>query len=61
MRALRKIIGWFASLHCERGATTIEYAFILVMITLFIMVAIESLASNTTGMWNNMAEQVNAI
>ncbi|KFL47847.1 hypothetical protein IL54_3274 [Sphingobium sp. ba1] len=31
------------------------------MITLLIMVAVESMANNTTSMWNNMAEEVNAI
>ncbi|AOF97028.1 flp/Fap pilin component family protein [Sphingobium sp. RAC03] len=61
MRGLSKIIDRLQSLRCERAATTIEYAFILAMITLLIMVAVESMANNTTSMWNNMAEEVNAI
>jgi len=45
-------------LQDRRGATAIEYALILSLIFLAMVVAIQGLASETTGMWNNVSNAV---
>ncbi|MEA3030812.1 MAG: pilus assembly protein Flp/PilA [Sphingomonadales bacterium] len=48
----------FAIRKDERGATAVEYGLILALIFLAIVGAISLVASTTTGMWNNVSEQV---
>lgn len=44
--------------HCERGATAVEYGLILALIVLAIMAALSEVATKTVGMWNNVATEV---
>jgi len=52
MRALRHMF------KDERGATSVEYGLILAMIFLAMVGAVSTFASSTTGMWNNVSEEV---
>ncbi|QDX24575.1 Flp family type IVb pilin [Sphingomonas suaedae] len=45
-------------LRCSRGATAVEYGFILALIVLVMIAALGELASGTTGMWNNVSNKV---
>ena len=42
----------------ERGATAIEYGLIIAMIVLAMFAALNSVASNTSNMWNRVSERV---
>ena len=42
----------------ERGATAIEYALILAMVFLAMIVGLVSVGSANTGMWNYVSQQV---
>ncbi len=42
----------------RRGATAVEYGLILALIVLAMIGALQSVASSTTGMWNNVADKV---
>ncbi len=55
MRRLRNI----ANLRgCERGATAVEYGFIIALIVLAIIGVLTSVAEKTTGKWNYVSNQV---
>ncbi|WHO40330.1 Flp family type IVb pilin [Sphingobium sp. AP49] len=58
MRALIEIIARSALWRSERGATAVEYGLILAMIVLAMITALQSVATRTTGMWNNVATEV---
>jgi pilus assembly protein Flp/PilA len=45
-------------LRCNRGATAVEYGFILALIVLVLIGALTELAGGTTGMWNNVSTKV---
>lgn len=47
-------------LRCSRGATAVEYGFILALIVLVMIGALTELAGSTTGMWNNVSNKVQA-
>ncbi|RHW16993.1 Flp family type IVb pilin [Sphingomonas gilva] len=49
---LRRLVG------NRRAATAVEYGLILSLIVLTIMGALQILAGETTGMWNNVSEKV---
>jgi len=42
----------------ERAATAVEYGLILALIVLAMMAALQSVASTTINMWNNVSTQV---
>lgn len=44
--------------RCNRGATSVEYGFILALIVLVLIAALVELAGTTTGMWNNVSTKV---
>lgn len=58
MRGLIEIIARRGLLRCERGATAVEYALILAMVVLAIIVALTNVANKTITMWNNVATEV---
>lgn len=60
MRAMLKMIRRSMLLGCERGATAVEYGLILALIVLAILAALNSVATKTTSMWNNVSTQVTA-
>ncbi|WP_109807464.1 Flp family type IVb pilin [Sphingosinithalassobacter portus] len=41
-----------------RGASAVEYGFILALIVLALITSLMALADVTTGMWNNVSEKV---
>jgi pilus assembly protein Flp/PilA len=56
MRALAKI---FAALADDRrGATAVEYGLIIGLVVMVLIVGLTSLASTTTGLWNNVSTKV---
>jgi len=42
----------------EKGATAVEYALIISLIILAMLASLSNVASSTTGMWNNVADEV---
>ncbi|MPT48073.1 MAG: Flp family type IVb pilin [Sphingobium sp.] len=48
-------------LCCEKGATALEYAFIIALIFLAIMAAIGQVANETISMWDKIAAAHNQI
>ena len=42
----------------QKGATAVEYGLILALIFLAIAGGVALLAATTTGMWNNVSEEV---
>lgn len=58
MRAMLKMIRRSVFLGCERGATAVEYGLILAMIVLAMLAALQSVATKTTGMWNNVSAEI---
>lgn len=60
MRGLIDLLARLGLTRCERGATAVEYALILAMIVLAMITALTSVANKTTGMWNNVADEVTA-
>ena len=41
----------------KSGATAVEYALILAMIVLVMIVALDGVATETVGIWDNIAEK----
>lgn len=58
MRGLIDIIGRWGLTRCERGATAVEYALIIAMVVLAMITALSAVATQTTAMWNNVANKV---
>lgn len=58
MRVLLDIMARCGLLRCERGATAVEYALIIAMIVLAMVAALTNVANKTTGMWNNVSNEV---
>lgn len=58
MRGIIENVARFGLTRCERGATAVEYGLIIAMIVLAIITALTSVAEKTTGMWNNVANEV---
>ena len=58
MRALVQKLGCRRLVHCERGATAIEYGLIIALIVLAIIASLSSVADKTVGMWGNVATEV---
>lgn len=44
----------------RKGATAIEYGFILALVVIAMMVALIELGATTTGMWTNVSTKVQA-
>lgn len=42
----------------RRGATAVEYGFILALIVIAIIASIQGLAGANTGMWNKVSDKV---
>ena len=42
----------------ERGATAVEYGFILALVVIVIVAALSSLAGTTIEMWSNVSDKV---
>ncbi|WP_420143122.1 Flp family type IVb pilin [Sphingobium sp.] len=59
MRALVKMLVRRGPLRCDRGATAVEYGLIIALIVLAIIVSLNSVATKTTNMWNDVADKVN--
>ncbi len=58
---MRSLLRLFSDLCRNRkGATAVEYGFILALIVVAIIAAIVQLASTTTSMWTNVATKVQA-
>jgi len=45
--------------RCERGATAVEYAMIIVMIALAVVGSMTLAATKTINMWSNVSTAVN--
>lgn len=58
MRGLIEIIARSALARCERGGTAIEYGLIIAMIVIAMIAALTNVATKTTGMWNNVSNEV---
>jgi pilus assembly protein Flp/PilA len=52
IRTLRRLLA------SNKGATAVEYGLIIAMIVLAMMAALTNVASNTKGMWGNVANEV---
>ena len=58
---MRGLIGHIARrglLKCEKGATAVEYALILAMIVLVMIVALSNVANRTIHMWDGVETKV---
>ncbi|MDV5823314.1 Flp family type IVb pilin [Sphingobium naphthae] len=58
---MRGLIGHIARrglLKCEKGATAVEYALILAMIVLVMIVALANVANRTIHMWDDVETKV---
>jgi pilus assembly protein Flp/PilA len=55
MRRLAKLI------RDQRAATAVEYGLIISMVVLAMVVALGNVASTTTGMWNNVSEEITSV
>lgn len=58
MRGLIEILARLGLTRCERGATAVEYGLIIAMIVLAMITALNNVANKTTGMWNNVSNEV---
>jgi pilus assembly protein Flp/PilA len=58
MRAMLRMIGRSTLARCERGATAVEYGFIIAMIVLAIITALVNVATKTTGIWQHISNEV---
>lgn len=47
-------------LKCQRGATAIEYGLILALIALAVIGSMTGVATKTSNMWGNVANEVNS-
>jgi pilus assembly protein Flp/PilA len=56
MRALINTLRAFV--RADRGATAVEYGLILALIVLAMVGAIGMFGNTTSGMWNNVSQQV---
>lgn len=56
MRRLGKQFGRLA--RDRRGATAVEYGFIVALIVITIIVSIQALAGANTAIWNNVSDKV---
>lgn len=54
--AMKKWLGRIA--HDERGATAVEYGLIASLVVLGMLAALTNVANSTTGMWNNVSDNV---
>ncbi|MDQ0250366.1 pilus assembly protein Flp/PilA [Sphingomonas kyeonggiensis] len=54
VRAIREVM------HDRRAATAVEYGFILALIVIAMMVSLMSVANQTTSMWGNVTNKVQA-
>jgi pilus assembly protein Flp/PilA len=59
MRGLFGFIARSRLARCQRGATAVEYGFIIALIVLAIMVSLNEVAKKTINMWGNVATKVN--
>lgn len=58
---MRRVCNIFRRLAGDRsGTTAVEYGFILALIVLAVIGAIQGLADATTSMWTNVSEKVQA-
>jgi pilus assembly protein Flp/PilA len=48
----------FRIAHETKAATSVEYGLIVALIFLAIAAAVSSLATSTTGMWNNVSNEI---
>ena len=58
---MRGLIGHIARrglMKCEKGATAVEYALILAMIVLVMIVALANVANRTIHMWDDVETKV---
>jgi pilus assembly protein Flp/PilA len=44
--------------RCEQGATAVEYGLIASLIVIAMLVALSSVATTTSGMWNTVSTKV---
>lgn len=58
MRAVARLINRL--MRDRRGATAVEYGFILALIVLAMMASLMSVANVTIGMWGNVSNDVEA-
>jgi pilus assembly protein Flp/PilA len=59
MPDMRRLGEQFGRLVCDRkGATAVEYGFIVALIVIAIIASIQGLAGATTGMWENVSDRV---
>ncbi len=54
--AMKKWLGRIVS--DERGATAVEYGLIISLVVLAMLAALTNVANSTTGMWNNVSDNV---
>lgn len=47
-----------ALLRSRRGATVVEYGLIAALVVIAMLVALQALAGETVGMWNNVSTHV---
>lgn len=58
-RAMTPLVKLYERLARDRkGATAVEYGFIVAFIVIAIIASIQGLASGTTAMWNDVNEKV---
>lgn len=43
---------------CQMGATAVEYGLILSLLVIAMMAALGNVAGSTTGMWNNVSNEI---
>jgi len=58
MRALMRLCSRLC--RDRKGATAVEYGFILALIVIAVMMAIIELGATTTSLWNNVSTKVQA-
>ena len=58
MRRLIEFLARSPLARDTRGATAVEYALILAMVVLAMIAALSNVANKTTGMWNNVSNEV---
>ena len=58
MRSLMRLVSTLS--RDRKGATAVEYGFILALIVIAIMMALIELGSTTTALWTNVSTKVQA-